>query len=531
MATGSSQNRPVEVREGSVHRKPGAAGKPATPGPPEIDYRQLFRRAPHPILVIDARGLCSDANQAACRLTGFTRKELLTMSLGELTLPLEQADVAQSVEPLVGPNGGGAGRILLRKGGSRLAVDVHTIDLGDGMSLVALRDLTGQRDIVERLNDALQRLWFHVERMPLAYIVFDTDFRVVEWNPAAERMFGYTKDEAVGRRAYDLVVPPSEHSTVDVVWENLLKGDTSSHSINENVRKDGSGLTCEWFNTPLRDSAGRIRGVASMAMDVSKREAMEAQIRSAQKLETLGVLASGIAHDFNSSLMVILGNTALLRSMKGLPGRAIEHVELIEDAGSRANELIKHLLAYARTGRHNPQPTDLNAVIRDAANFVRSSIGKKHELKISLARTLPTILADSSQIEQIILNLCLNAKQSMPEGRTVGITTRRVNLTADRASKCVPDDATPGNYVELLVSDTGCGMDQATKGHIFDPFFTTKSEGHGLGLAAVMGIMRQHRAVALIDSKPGRGTKIRVFFPAHRANSKSGSHRERVVQR
>ncbi len=434
MATGSSLNRPVEAREGSVHRKPGPVGKPAIPRPQAIDYRRLFRRAPHPILVTDAQGCCQDANRAACTLTGFTRKELLTMSLGQLTFPPELADAAKGADLPRRPNGSGEGRILLRKDGSRLAVDVHTSDLEDGMSLVTLRDMTGQRDVVERLNDALQRLQFHVERMPLAYIVFDTDFRVVEWNPAAQRTFGYTKDEAVGRRAYDLIVPPREHSTVDVVWENLLKGDTSSHSINGNVRKDGSCLTCEWFNTPLRDSAGKIRGVASMAMDVSEREAMDAQIRSAQKLETLGVLASGIAHDFNSSLMVILGNTALLRSMRGLPARAIEHIELIEDAGSRANELIKHLLAYARTGRHNPKPTDLNAVIRDAANFVRSSIGKKHELRVSLARTLPTILADSSQIEQIILNLCLNAKQSMPAGRIVGITTRRVNLTADQAS-------------------------------------------------------------------------------------------------
>jgi len=376
-------------------------------------------------------------------------------------------------------------------------------------------------EMVERLNDALQRLQFHVERMPLAYITWDVDFRVLGWNPAAERMFGYTKGEAVGRHAYDLIVPADTVGQIDEVWDDLLRGDTSSHSINANIRKDGCRLTCEWFNTPLRDSAGRIRGVASMVMDRSEREATEAQLRSAQKLESLGVLASGVAHDFNSSLMIILGNTALLRSMKGLPAQALEHLELIEDAGLRAKQFVKHLLAYARTGRHNPQPADLNDIIRSAVGFVHSSLGKEDHLELDLAKRLPMILADQSQVEQIVVNLCLNAKQALPGGGTITISTRPANLTAKHAACCVPPEAKPGRYVEVAVRDTGCGMDPETIPRIFDPFFTTKTTGHGLGLAAALGILRQHGGAAFVESTVGEGTAFHSYFPARRSGKQA----------
>lgn len=404
----------------------------------------------------------------------------------------------------------------LRKDGTEVPVEV-SVAVGwrakDQVVTAVIRDMSQQHEIVERLNDALQRLQFHVQRMPLAYLVWDSDFRAVEWNPAAERIFGYTRAEALGRSAYELIVPPDVEERVRRIWKNLLDGDDSSHSINENVRRDGSRVTCEWFNTPLRDSRGRIHGVASMAMDVSEREQMESQLRNAQKLESLGVLASGVAHDFNSSLMVILGNTTLLRSLPELPARAGEYIDLIENAGLRAGEFIRHLLAYARTGRHNPQPTDLNDVLNDAASFVRSALGVDHELVFDLEDKLPLILADRGQLEQIVLNLCLNAKQAQPERGPIEVTTRLGSLSAKRAVQCVPSQVEPGKYVELVVCDKGCGMDAETTQRIFDPFFTTKADGHGLGLAAVLGILRAHGAVAFVESRVGKGTRFHLYFP------------------
>jgi PAS domain S-box-containing protein len=615
-----------------------------------VDYRKLFESAADAVLVTDAEGHYIDANPRACELTGYTKEELLEMRVGDLVAPSDRAISKERFDLLRKVGRTRRDRVLRRKDGKCLTVEAHATALGHGTYQTTLRDvsrrvetelalrrsvdayatlvdlcnaavisagpdgritswnpaaealfgysaeeavgmpiknlipmrsrpqhsttfsrhidgdkgepfrrildaealrkdgtevpveislgigrqgvervftavvrdLSQQRKVFEQLNDALQQVRFHVERMPLAYIVWDTDFNAIEWNPTAERIFGYSRSEAIGRSAYDLVVPTDKQvvETVAKVWQDLLEGDTSSHSVNANVRKDGSRLICEWFNTPLRDSQGQIRGAASMAMDVSEREATEAQLRDAQKLESLGVLAGGVAHDFNSSLMVILGNASLLRAMPRLPSKAIEYIELIENASLRAGEFIGHLLAYARTGRHNPEPTDLNDALSEVATLVRSAIGKQHELVLTLASRLPKILADRSQIEQIVLNLCLNAMQAEPADGVISVTARVATLTGKRVVYYAPRQPKPGRYVELLVRDEGQGMDEGTVRQIFDPFFTTKAEGHGLGLAAVLGILRQHRAVAYVDSKLGKGTKFHVYFPIHRETRK-----------
>ncbi len=463
-------------------------------------------------------------NPAAEELFGYTAAEAIGKPIRELMHESLREQHTRAFERHVDtPGDAPFHRIIygdaLTRDGRVVPVEV-SLGVGrptsDPFFTAVIRDMSEQRAFVEKLNDALQRLQFHVERMPLAYVVWDTNFRVVEWNPAAERMFGYSRLEAVGRHPYELIVPKDAQQAVDQVWANLLSGDMSSHSINPNIRKDGSRLMCEWFNTPLRDSAAAIRGVVSMARDITEHEAMEARMRDAQKLESLGVLAGGVAHDFNSSLMVIIGNAGLLRSMKAMPARAAEHIDLIEEAGSRASSLIKHLLAYARTGRHNPQPTDLNALVAGALAFVKSSLGKNYELNVQLAPGLHPVRADRGQAEQILLNLCLNAKQAMPKGGPITIATRVVSLQASDLAKCVPYDVKPGEFVELLVADTGCGMDGSTRAKIFDPFFTTKPEGHGLGLAAVLGILRQHHGAARVVSEVGKGTKMHVYFPVER---------------
>jgi len=487
------------------------------------------------VVAANDQGRITSWNLAAEALFGYAAREAVGMAVTRLIpLRLRRHHLAGFRRHLTPGDTRSYGRTFhslgLRKDGTEFPIEVSAAvgtQEEQRVFTAVIRDFTEHRQVLERLNDALQRLQFHVERMPLAYIAWDTDFRVVEWNPTAERMFGYGKDEALGRHAYELIVPQDVVSAVDPVWDELLKGDTSSHSINDNVRKDGFRLRCEWFNTPLRDSAGQIRGVASMAMDISEREAMEARIRDAQKLESLGVMAGGVAHDFNSSLMVILGNTALLRSMEGMPAPAQEHIELIEEAGARANGLIKHLLAYARSGRHNPDVTDLNDVIEEAVTFVQSSIGREYTLELELGRGIPKVLADQGQIEQVLLNLCLNASQSMPHHGTIRIVTQKARLTAVGAAQCTPFDVKPGQYVELAVADTGHGMDESTISRVFDPFFTTKPEGHGLGLAAVLGILRQHRGAVRIESKVGEGTAVRVFLPAHPQNAKSVKVRRR----
>jgi two-component system cell cycle sensor histidine kinase/response regulator CckA len=630
-------------KSGRRGRTPGnlkASAHPERSSAESLDYAKVFELAADPILIVDLEGRYIDANRAACELTGYTREELVSRRLGDLTVAEERGDVERHFAELQLLGRGRRVATLVRKDGTRLSVECHNVrldegtfvgivrDISDRLSMqrvlqqtndalttllticpdavitaddrmritlwnpaaeamfgysrdealgrsvrdliperhrpaalrgwqkhldrkeggrfgrtliteglrkdgvevpvelsvavgmrgqdmvytAVARDVRSHREAVERLNEALQQLRLHIDRMPLGYVLWDRDFRVTEWNPSAERIFGYSREEALGRAAWD-IVPDEARPAVEKVWVELLAGNMSSHSINDNVRKDGARITCEWFNTPLRDSAGHIVAVASMVSDITERQLQETQVRNMQKLESLGVMAGGIAHDFNSSLMVILGNAGLLRSIKGLPPRALEHIALIEEAGLRANDLIKHLLAYARTGRHNPQLTELNTVIREANTFLRSSIGKLHELRLELADQLPSIIVDRSQIEQVLLNLCMNAKEAMARGGMILLRTGDVTLTAENLARCVPHDGRPGRYVELAVVDTGCGMSESVQARMFDPFFTTKPEGHGLGMAAVLGILRQHNAVSRVESREKAGTQVLVYFP------------------
>lgn len=406
----------------------------------------------------------------------------------------------------------------LCRDGREIPLEMHIVAVtraGSRAFAAIIRDLSEHRRIVEQLNDALQQLRFHVERMPLAHIVWDTDFRVVDWNRAAKQVFGYSQKEALGMPGPRLV-PPDARASVDRIWKDAVHGDTSSHSINVNVRKDGTRITCEWFNTPLLDARGGIRGVASMAMDISERTAIEAQLRDAQKLESLGVLASGVAHDFNTLLTVIIANAGLLRGTLPRSDHSREYLELIEQAGFRASGLIDRLMAYARSGRHNPQPTDLNEVIRETVPFLRKSIGAGHPIRTRLTPRLPEVQADRGQLDQILLNLCLNAQQAMADGGTIKVSTRTTTLTRAQVTRCVPPETRPGKYVELTVTDTGCGMSPDMVTRIFDPFFSTKPAGHGLGMATVLGIMRQHRGAAHLETEVERGTTVHVYFPLNK---------------
>ena len=496
--------------------KPGP--KPGSPRNPvdSIDYRLIFQRSPDAIFVWDSEGQCLDANEAACDLSGYSKGQLTRMSVQDLLHPKNGTHAGGCAEALRQAVPSSFTCFLKRKDGTEMSIELSLCaDPGDkpGIYSAIIRDRTEHNEVLHRLNDALQRMTFHVQRMPLAHIVWDLDFKVIEWNPAAQHMFGYTAEEAMGKHAYDLIVPTDIVEIVSPVWRDLLQGDTASHLINVTHHKDGSRMTCEWFNTPLLDSAGNIYAVASMAMDVSQRQAMQGRILEAQKLESLGVLASGVAHDFNSLLTVMLGRAALMRSVDDLPEEAEEHLDIIEEAGFHADDLIKHLLAYARTGRHNPQPTDFNLAVQDALRLVTPSLGKGHPLDTDIAHDLPLVIADRSQIEQVVMNLCLNAREAMPDNGTIQVTTSNTTLTTPQSARCIPHDMKPGNYVELTVTDTGSGMDEHTIARAFDPFYTTKTTGHGLGLAAVLGILRQHSGGVRVDSKTGKGTTMHVYIP------------------
>jgi len=373
----------------------------------------------------------------------------------------------------------------------------------------------------QALRDSEQRLAQLVRQCPIAVIEWDTEFRVAEWNAAAERIFGYTREEMLGEHARR-IIPASVRPLVDRIWEDLVSQHGGKRSRNENVTASGETIVCEWYNGPRVDDEGRVVGVISLAQDVTElaraedeRRRLELRMVEAAKLESLGVLAGGVAHDFNNLLVGIVGATSL--ALHELPaGSSVrDHLDLVASSADRAAELTRQMLAYSGKGRFVLGPVDLGALVREMSRLVQASISKKARLDYRIDDVGTLVEGDATQLRQVVMNLILNASDAVSEqGGEIVVSTGVVRESASSLrSTWLHDELPAGEYVFVSVTDSGVGMDAATRARIFDPFFTTKAHGHGLGLAAAQGIVRAHRGFIEVESVPGSGTRIRVGFP------------------
>jgi PAS domain S-box-containing protein len=466
-----------------------------------------------------------EANDAFCRMVGYRLEELTKLRVSEL-----------EIAPRDRRNGDGGTSSDLQTGhhlftstyvhrdGHRVELEISVTALhSEGRKILVgfARDITERIRSEERLRQAHERLRFHVDRMPLGYIVWSPELRVQEWNPTAESTFGHAAREALGRTADELIGCEEDGSQAARMWSALLAGDHNSHAVLSHRRKDGEVIRCEWFNTALTDQAGKISGIASMVRDISERERLEGQLRESQKLESLGVLAGGVAHDFNNFLVSILCNASLALEELSDPDRfadARTHMQKIVNAGRRASDLTRQMLAYAGRAASDVQPLELNRLIDEMADFMRAAVPRSVVLTTQLHDALPPIDADAGQIQQVVMNLLLNAAEAIgPGGGEVIISTALKTLDARQAAALRPrQNVAPGEFVCLEVRDNGCGMAPETLSRIFDPFFTTKFTGRGLGLAAMLGTIRSHRGAIRVRSREGVGTTFQVFIPAGR---------------
>ncbi|GDY19619.1 hypothetical protein LBMAG56_09640 [Verrucomicrobiota bacterium] len=385
-------------------------------------------------------------------------------------------------------------------------------------ALEQLRTEARDRENTQKaLQQAEGKLLLHVAQTPMAVIDWNTQFEVVTWNPAAARIFGYTATEAIGRSGPELVVPPEARPHVNEIWQALLQRTGGTHSVNNNITKDGSTLTCEWFNTPLVGTDGRVIGVSSFCADITARVSLEQQVLQSQKLQAVGQLAAGIAHDFNNELTVILGNASLLDLSPRLTKEDRVHVGQVQAASTRSATLVRQLLAFSRKQVIQPKPLDLNELIANDTKMLSSVLGEHIILRCTFAPTPARVHADRGMLDQILLNLCVNARDAMPGGGQLQISA--VIVTVDTAHRHANAEARLGRFCCLSVTDTGCGMDAATQARIFEPFFTTKGvgQGTGLGLATVYGIVKQHDGWIECVSAPGLGATFKVFLPFYAA--------------
>jgi PAS domain S-box-containing protein len=376
--------------------------------------------------------------------------------------------------------------------------------------LAVVSDITDQREM-QAGNAHLASMIQHSED---AIISKDLNGKILTWNAAAERIYGYSAAEAIGEKALLLLPPERAQEETDILMR-MRRGEAVSHFDTTRLRRGGAPIEVSLTISPIRDSAGHIIGISHVARDITERKHIERQLRQTQRLESLGVLAGGIAHDFNNLLTGILGNASLALESVSSDHPARLALRNALTASERAADLTKQLLAYAGKGRFVIEPINLSAMIEEISELIQASIPRSVQLRLDLQKDLPHVEADTSQLQQLIMNLVINGAEALGEERngTVLVTTGVQEVDEAYIHSTVLHEITPGTYVFIEVHDSGCGMDEATVARIFDPFFTTKFTGRGLGLSAVQGIVRGHKGALKVYSQVGKGSTFKVLFP------------------
>ncbi|HYL46782.1 MAG TPA: PAS domain S-box protein [Candidatus Limnocylindrales bacterium] len=373
----------------------------------------------------------------------------------------------------------------------------------------------------EKVRESEARLRVLIEQLPAVVWTVDTDLRFTSALGAGLSRLNLRPNQIVGMSLMDYFETADQTFLPVAAHRRALTGEP----VTFHVEWKGGSYACH--AEPLRDAEGNPNGAICMALDVTDRKQLEEQLRQAQKMEAVGRLAGGIAHDFNNLLMVIQGYADLLteRLPAGDPLR--RNAEQIQMASQRATSLTRQLLAFSRKQMLAPKILNIQSVVADMEKILRRLIGEDIHLETSSAPDLWLVKADRSQVEQVIMNLAVNARDAMPEGGRLTIETANVELDSSYAHP--PAVLSPGKYVMLAVTDNGCGMDQQTQAHIFEPFFTTKEKGKGtgLGLATVYGIVKQSGGYVWVYSEPGRGTSFKIYLPRVE-EAKANASRDRM---
>jgi PAS domain S-box-containing protein len=403
-------------------------------------------------------------------------------------------------------------------------------DAGQPVRMVGtVQDVTERRLAEERIQWEHKLLRTVIDTLP-DYIFFkDRSGRFLMNNVAARKVHGeYTPEDFIGKTDADFL--PKEIA-MQYLADDARVMETGEPILNREepfVTRTGERRLLLTTKIPLKDARGQVTGIVGVSRDITERkrleeerQAMERKFQETQKLESLGVLAGGIAHDFNNLLTGILGNASLARMELPPESGLHSYLEQIENSSQRAADLCKQMLAYSGKGRFIIQRIDVTGLVKETLHLLQLSISKKAVLKLHLAEKLPAVMADATQLRQIVMNLVINASDAIGD-RSGLITISTSVVTADHrylGELIGAPELHPGDYVCLEVTDNGCGMSPEVKAKIFEPFFTTKFTGRGLGLAAVLGIVRGHRGAMKVYSEPGRGSTFKLLLPAAGAPS------------
>ena len=477
----------------------------------EIRFRRLFEAAQDGILMLDAgTGEITAANPFLARLLGYSDTELLGKKLWEIS-PFDDTGKSkiafkelQSEEYIRYDD-----LPLETRDGRSIDVEfVSNVYLSGSDRIIQcnIRDITDRKATrrAQQTSDERYRALF--DYAPDGITITNREGRYVDVNPSICRMSGYSRDELLGLRASDLVAPVDLPHLNDALSTIAI---ASEYQRDYQLRhKDGSAVAVNVMATGMPDG-----NLLAIVRDVTEHKALEAQVQQTQKMEAIGRLAGGIAHDFNNLLTVILGSCELLLDGIDPDDPKTPDIEEIQTAGTRAAGLTRQLLAFSRKEIIEPALLDLNAILADLQPMLHRLIKEHITIRWTPQPVLPRIKADRGQMEQVVINLALNAQDAMPSGGTLTIET--ANRVIDERRTALRLSVTPGRYVVLTVTDTGAGMTPEVREHIFEPFFTTKAtgKGTGLGLATVHGIVARIGGGVNVSTEAGRGTTFEVYLP------------------
>jgi PAS domain S-box-containing protein len=486
----------------------------------EARYRRIVEETNEGVWLIDAERRTQFVNARLAEIFGYPAADLLGKKATELAAA---PPTAEAVEYFARLEQGQAGQLeyaFRKQDGATCWVSLATTPLLDAHgkyegALAMVTDISERREA----SELRERIAAVVESSSDAISSCTLDGKILSWNQGAERLYGYTASEVIGK------LPPSIRGEGELasLLARVAEGERLQEVDAVRRRKDGTTVVVSLTVSPMRAADGAVIGAAIISRDVSERRRAEKaesslrmaeeQLRQAQKLEALGQLAGGVAHDFNNLLSVMLGYTSIL--MDDLPKTDPAHADVheIHEAGVRATELTRQLLAFSRRQLLSPRVIDVDVVIARVERMLRRTLGEDIQLLLTRTGERLTVNADPGQLEQVLLNLALNARDAMPGGGRLTVETSHVDLTEEEASRM---GLAPGTFVSITVTDNGVGMDEATRERIFEPFFTTKElgKGTGLGLSTVFGIVKQSDGHVLVRSTPREGTSFQLLLPA-----------------
>jgi PAS domain S-box-containing protein len=496
----------------------------------------LLETLPDAIVAVDHSGTIVQINSQTQELFGYDRDQLIGQKI-EMLVPDRYRRQHQhhrknfAEVPKTRRMGADLDLYGRRRNGSEFPVEISLSPVSTEQGtfvLSAIRDIGDRKRIAEELRRANEelhrktaeqlgeyraRLASIIDSSEDAILSKDLNGIITSWNRGAEHTYGYAPEEAIGKHI-SLLTPSDRTEEIPEILGKIGRGETVDHHESVRVTKDGRQLNVSISVSPLRDTTDKIVGASVIARDITAQKRSEGQLRQAQKMEAIGRLAGGVAHDFNNILGIINACTEFLRDRIDPAAEPSLYVENIKKASDRGRALTKQLLAFSRTSAIQPRVLDLNERLRDISKLLRPLLGDDVEILIVPKSASAVIEADPGQLDQIVVNLAVNARDAMPRGGKFILETGLVKLDEDFAEQHQAMAA--GKYILLTVSDTGTGMDETTISRIFEPFFTTKGtgKGTGLGLATVYGIVKQSAGHILVYSEPGHGTTFKIYLPS-----------------